>query len=232
MNLNSQRKLAGQSLHTINPMNNSVQPLALLMLLMAGILSGCALPGPTKTPAQKTYFLQSDETPNKSPSALSDSCALLRISSPVSSPGFTTSRMAYSVEPQRVDYFAYHEWVDSPAKMLATLIESQLDHRGLFRAVVKDSPDIRTHYRLDSELQRLLQIVDADKSWVVLEVKVKLIAVADHTLLNSRTFAYSEPASQANPEAGVAAANRAAQNFLDDLVTFLTETLDQTDCNQ
>lgn len=212
-------------------MNSPAQLLALLTLLTAGILSGCALPGPARTPPQKTYILQTGAPSIESPSAPSDSCALLRISGPVSSPGFTTSRMAYSVEPQRVDYFAYHEWVDSPAKMLATLIESQLDHKGLFRAVVKDSPDIRTHYRLDSELQRLLQFVDADKSWVVLEVKVKLIAVADHTLLDSRTFAYKEPTSQANPEAGVAAANRAAQHFLDDLLAFLEESLDPTECN-
>lgn len=213
------------------PMNKSRLLLAVLTLLMIGSLSGCALPGPAKESAQKTYLLQAGELSIKRPAVPSDSCALLRISGPVSSPGFTTSRMAYTNEPRRVDYFAYSEWVDSPAKMLAAMMESQLDHSGLFRAVVKDSPDIRTDYRLDSELHRLLQVVNADESWVVLEMKVKLIAIADHTLLNSRTFEYRETASQANPEAGVAAANRAAQQFLDDLVAFVTESLDQIDCD-
>ncbi len=142
-----------------------------------------------------------------------------------------TSRMAYTTEPRRLEYFAYHDWVDTPAKMISTMIESRLEHVGMFGAIVSGSPDIRTDYRLDSELQRLLQVFDTGGSRTILTIKVNLISVPDHSLLNSKTFDYVEPASGANPESGVAAASRAAERFLVDLAAFVSESVEQFDCS-
>ncbi len=212
-------------------MSKLEQRRGLSIAILACLLTGCSLPGPPISPAKQIYWLQGVEELNKGSLVRSGSCATLRISNSGSVPGFMTSRMAYTTEPKRLDYFAYHEWVDTPAKMITTMIESRLDHIGMFGAVVSGSPDIRTDYRLDSELKRLLQVFNTSSSRVVLTIKVNLITVSDHSLLNSRTFDYMEPASGANPEAGVAAANRAAENFLVDLAAFVSESVEQFDCS-
>jgi len=138
--------------------------------------------------------------------------------------------MAYREKPGRIDYFVYHRWADTPASMLRAMMESRLDEAGMFAGVVSGSPDVRTRLRLDSELQRLIQDFTGNTARLDLSIKVSLVDVASHALLGSKTFSYGEAAG-ADPEAGVLAANRAAQRFLTDLETFLTNAAGSVDCS-
>jgi ABC-type uncharacterized transport system auxiliary subunit len=137
--------------------------------------------------------------------------------------------MAYSTEPNRLDYFAYHEWIAPPAKMIASSMESRLQAAGLFSVVLVDSPDIRTDLRLDSEAQVLQQDFTGDGSTLNFTTRVNLVEVETRTLLGSETFSYREPAGE-NAEAGVLAANRAANLFLDDLTAFLAAAIEKIEC--
>lgn len=203
-------------------------PIAILMCL----ITGCSLPGASHGPAKQAYLLHVDHPASKSPvPAESTSCVTLRISPPQSAPGFMTSRMAYMTKPPRIDYFAYHEWVDTPARMLASTLESRLDNIGLFGAVVSGSADIRANYRLDLEVQRLLQVFDAETTYILLAVKVNLVDVSTRALLSARTFSYQETADGSNPEAGASAANRATERFVDDLVASLSTSFQTIDCS-
>lgn len=204
----------------------------LLTAVILSLIAGCSLPGPQQSTAKRTYLLQGIQEPDPAGAAVSRSCVILRISTPGSAPGFMTSRMAYTNTPQRLDYFAYHEWVDTPARMLASLIEGRLDSAGMFAAVVSGSSDVRADFRLDSEVTRLLQDFDAEGSKVILKVKVNLINVATRSLLSSQSFSYAETSNGSNPEAGVAAANHAAERFLVDLMGFVAESIGPLDCSQ
>jgi len=198
----------------------------LWLLVLACALSGCAMPGKTNIPTKQAYLLQAQADAREWEDSASRQCLSLRVSVPAAAPGFVTARMAYTTEAPRLDYFAYHEWVAPPARMLATLMESWLDDSGIFGSVVFGSADIRTDLRLDSDLVRLSQDFSGSASTLALVIKVKLVDVSTRVLLDVRTFSYSEPVAGAGPEAGAAAANRAVTQFLTDLAAFVATSLD------
>jgi cholesterol transport system auxiliary component len=138
--------------------------------------------------------------------------------------------MAYTKQPPRLAYFAYNEWVDTPARMVAAMLGEHLEASGLFRAVLTGSADIRTDLRLDSEIRSLQQDFNASGSTLFLEIKVSLIDVSSRSLLNARSFRYREPVDHEGPEAGAVAANRAADRFLTDLKQFVADTIGGLDC--
>jgi cholesterol transport system auxiliary component len=201
------------------------------LLALLPVLDACSLPGRAQAPSLQTYVLQASQAVKASAPAAARKCLSIRVSSPAAAPGFTTSRMAYTEQANRLDYFAYHEWVDTPARMLARLEAQGLDASGLFGAVLSGSPEIRTDLRLDSEMIRLLQEFTGSGNTLALDIKVTLVDVKSRSLLGSKRFSYSEAASKANPEAGVAAANRATDTFLADLLAFLEESIAPVACS-
>ena len=121
--------------------------------------------------------------------------------------------------------------LDTPAKMIASMIEARLDSTRMFGAVLSGSSEVKADLRLDSEVTGLLQDFTDGDSKVILKIKVNLIDVSDRSLLSSRSFSYAETSNGANPEAGVAAANHAAERFLIDLVKFIAESVEHIDCS-
>jgi len=194
-------------------------------------MAGCSMPGPKQESAKRTYLLQGTKTLHERSRADRQPCLNLRVSMPASAPGFGSTRMAYTDQPSRLAYFAYHEWVDTPARMLAAMLERRLDAGGMFRAVLTGSSDIRTDLRLDSEIITLRQDFNEDDSTVMLDIKVGLVDVSSRLLLASKSFRYEEPADTANAEGGVAAANRAADRFLSDLTDFVAAAISDFDCS-
>jgi len=200
------------------------------LVLVVLIAAACSFPGKQQAPARLTYLLQGSTTSASPPAAEARRCLSLRVSTPESAPGFGTSRMAYTKQPPRLDYFAFNEWVDTPARMLAAMMETQLDASGLLGAVLTGSADLRTDLRLDSELKWLQQDFSGGNSSLRLAVKLALIDVPNRKLLDSKTFSYTETANDATPEAGVAAANRAADRFLAELTTFVADAIAGLQC--
>ena len=203
----------------------------LLVAVLAVFINGCGgLPLQSQASAKRTYLLQSEATSGVSVAVDAGRCLSLRVSTPASAPGYGTARMAYTTESLRLDYFAYHEWVDSPARMIGTMMETHLEAGGLLGAVVSGSSDIRTDLRLDSELKSLQQDFKGAGSTVGLTIKVSLVDVSSRSLVNLKTFSYTETADGANPEAGVAAANRAMDRFLAELTVFVADSLARLQC--
>jgi cholesterol transport system auxiliary component len=194
------------------------------------MLVGCSFQGTKQTVVRQTWLLHDIEVAQNPARLIAKTCKSLRVNVPDSAPGFSTSRMKYSEEPNQLDHFAFHQWVDTPARMLAASIQHRLDGSNIFATVVSGSPDVKTDYRIDSEISGPLQVFEHGESHVILTVRVKLIDVPNRTLLDSRTFSYSEPAIAANPQAGVSSANRAVQRFLDDLSLFVSASMDKVDC--
>jgi cholesterol transport system auxiliary component len=192
------------------------------VLLMA---AGCGgLPGKSQGTPHRTYLLQGSGTPGISASATARHCLSLRVGAPAAAPGYGTARMAYTKAPQRLDYFAYHEWVDSPARMIGAAIGARLDASGLLGAIVTGSSEVRTDLRLDAELQRLQQDFTGAGSVLDLSIKVSLVDVTRRSLVSAKTFSYKEAAG-GDPETGVAAANLALERFLGELTEFVADSI-------
>jgi ABC-type uncharacterized transport system auxiliary subunit len=139
--------------------------------------------------------------------------------------------MAYTTQPPRLDYFAYHEWADLPARMFAAMIETRLDASTLLGTVVTGSSDVRTDLRLDSELKSLRQDFTGDHSTLALAIKVSLVDVSRRSLLHTKTFSYREASDGSGPDTGARAANRAADRFLAELMVFVADSIAGFDCS-
>jgi len=197
----------------------------LLILCALFLLSACSLPGKSPKPPRQFYLLQAGGGSNVAGVGSASPCLSLRISTPAAAPGFDTARIAYVNDPPRLDYFAYHLWVDPPARMLAAAMETRLDASGLFGAVLSQSSGIDTDLRLDTDLLRLQQVFSGSGSSVELVMKVVLVDLDSRELLGSRTFQYNETTNGANPTEGVDAAQQAVNRFLDDLVEFVAQAI-------
>lgn len=203
----------------------------LLIAALACCLAACgSLPTGQTATARQTWLLHGDSVSSTSAAADTRPCLSLRVSIPASAPGFGTTRMAYMSQPSRLNYFAFNEWIDTPARMVAAMMESRLEASGLLGAVMTGSSDVRADVRLDSEIKNLLQDFNGTDSSVSLMIKVRLIDVSSRSLLKSKIFSYSETADNASPEAGVAAANRAAARFLADLTVFVADSIAGFQC--
>jgi cholesterol transport system auxiliary component len=204
--------------------------LVIPVTVIALLICACSLPGNPKSTQKEIFILQDEKISPRPGNLASRPCLSLRISQPESAPGLNTARMAYRNDPNRIDYFAYNEWVASPARMIASLMENRLDESGMFGSIVSGSSDIRADLRLDSHVLSLYQDFTGETSTVLLSVKVNLIAVSGRTLMNSEKFSYRVPANERNAESGADAANRAAGQFLDDLTRFVSAALEPVKC--
>lgn len=204
--------------------------LFLFIAVSVMLTAACSLPGASKSTEKQAFVLRGEPFAPPPAAVTSRPCLSLRVSLPESAPGINTVRMAYSSEPNQLDYYAYNEWVATPARMLASLVETRLDASGLFRAVISGSSDIRTDLRMDWEVLSLQQDFSNGSSSVSLSVKVNVIDVAQRFLLESKTFSYRVPGAGENAEAGVGAANHAAEQFLGDLIRTLSATIKAVEC--
>ena len=211
---------------------NSLPRISLIFpLTVIGLLiSACGLPGNPKSTQKEVFILQAEQISSRPGNLASRPCLSLRIRQPESAPGLDTARMAYRTDSNRIDYFAYNEWVASPARMMAALMEARLDESGMFGSIVSGSSDIRTDLRLDSHVLSLYQDFTGETSAALLSVKVNLIDVSGRTLMNSETFSYRVPATERNAESGAVATNQAAGRFLDDLTNFISVAIDPMTC--
>lgn len=203
----------------------------MITIAMLAAMAACSITGSSHRTAKQMFVLQGIPATTGHPAAADRSGCSLRISTPASGGGLNTTRMVYSTEPNRLDYFSYHEWVAPPAKMIASLMETRLDAEGLFHFVISGAPDITTDLRLDSHLQTLQQDFRADVSSVNLSLKVSLVEVRSRNLIDSKGFSYRKTAKSADPEAGVAAANLAVEQFVVELSEFLETSITKATCS-
>lgn len=214
----------------MSQIRKSGRVILIAMALVA--LGACGISGAHRSAPKQLYVLQGMGTPTAKATTSSKPCFTLRINTPASAPGLNTARMAYSEEANRLDHFAYSEWVAPPARMIASAMEARLAASGHFNTVITGSPDVRADLRLDSEVSVLQQDFFSGTSSVRLTVRINLVDPSSRSLMGSKTFSYDEPAAGQNAEAGVAAANRATAQFLDDLVVFLGKTIEKSGCRE
>ncbi len=204
-------------------------PCALVCALVCSMLSACGslLPDPAPQPA--FYALESPPsaanaaTRMAAPLATPVAGLTLVVNPPHASPGFDSQRIIYVREPHKLEYFSHHEWVDTPARMLAPLIVSAIEGSGAFHAVVLTPSAAAGDLRLDTEIVRLQHNFEGVPSRVRLTVRAYLTDSTTRKVLATREFDEIVSAASDNPYGGVVAANRAVQAVLERLARFCAE---------
>jgi cholesterol transport system auxiliary component len=193
------------------------------------MLSACGglLPKPTPQPA--FYALESRPPPASAatrlamPAATPAAAATLVVNPPHAAPGFDSQRIIYVREPHKLEYFAHHEWVDTPARMLAPLIVTAVEGSGAFHAVVLTPSAAAGDLRLDTEIVRLQHNFEGVPSRVRFSLRAYVVDNATRKVLATREFDETVAAASDDPYGGVVAANRAVQAVLERLARFCAD---------
>ena len=192
-------------------------------------LGGCSLLSPTNAPSPVFYSLDTARSAASvpalafAPAQTAGATRILIINPPHAAAGFDGQRIIYVREPHRLDYFAYSEWVDPPARMLGPLLVARIESSGAFRAVVLTPSAATGDWRLDTEIIRLQHEFQTQPSRVRFTLRATLVEDKTRRVLAWREFEAVAPASSDDPYGGVVAANRAVQSVLEELSAFCAE---------
>ena len=223
-----------------NPGKRCPQTVAALMrtaarvaaLAMAvGGLSGCSSLLPAAEPPPAHYMLQgvpsrqaaAPQERTRAQGSAQTTAPMLVVNVPRAAAGFDSARIIYTRQPQRLEYFARSEWVDTPARMLAPLMVSAVAERGAFRAVVQAPSTAVGDLRLDTIVLRLQQEFGATPSRVRFTLRAQLIDDKTHRVMASREFEGLASAASEDPVGGVLAAQLAVQTVMDELAAFCAD---------
>ncbi len=194
-----------------------------------GLIGGCAsslLPKPPQQPAlyalndvasaQAIAPRAADPTTNPRPTLI--------VNPPRAAAGFDTPHLVYLRAPHQIEYFAYSQWVDTPAQMLAPLIVRAIERSGAFSAVLLAPTAAAGQFRLDTEVIRLQQDFGAAPSQARFTLRAVLLDSATRHVVAVREFDASVPAPSEDAPGGVSAANIAVQRVLGELAEFVAKS--------
>jgi len=190
-----------------------------LALILCGITLLAACSGLRTPPAQAVHLYALDARASV-PSRLVASDVVLALSMPRANPGFDTSQIAYQRQPHQIEYFALNRWLDTPAHMLEPLLFQSLEQSRGFSAVVRTPGLVTAKIRLDTELIRLQQDFTSKPSRVQLTLRAQLVDISAKRVLAVKVFDVIENATSDDAQGGVAAANLALKNTLDQVLDF------------
>ncbi len=198
-------------------------PPGVLPLVLGLSLAGCSSLLPKPAPQPAAFSLQgvpvTPALPGPSAPLLNaaSKAPVLVVHVPSAAPGFESARIIYTRQPQRLEYFAQSEWVDSPARMLAPFMVSVLDRSGSFRGVVLAPSAALGDLHLDTHMLRLQQEFGPARSQVRLSFRAQLIDNRSHLVLATRDFESTAASASEDAVGGVAAAQQVMQTVLLDL---------------
>jgi cholesterol transport system auxiliary component len=189
--------------------------------LLALTVAGC-LPTRTESPPTHTFRLTLD--PERTEARPADiNGPILLVSVPLAEPGYETTKMVYLKRPYELEPYAVNQWADTPARMVASLMNEVLSRTGTWRAVVPLPNSIRGDFRLDMYGFALQQEFMQDPSLVRVRGRAQLIDVRESRVVGTRAFETVENAPSGDAYGGVVAANKAVAALLDDMASWLNE---------
>lgn len=155
--------------------------------------------------------------------------SVLLITQPTAQAGFDTSRMAYLLRPYEVNYYAYNQWADTPARMLQRIMVENLDKAGPWSAVLQTPGAVPAQYRLDCDNLVLEQQFFSNPSRVRLALRAQIVETKTQSVLATRFFELFEFAPSDDPYGGVRAANHATAKLITDLAQWLDNVVQNVD---
>ena len=192
-------------------------------LSATGGLAGCASLLPTPPPAPAQFALDDLAQAEASAPMPPATGPTLIVSAPRAAAGFDTRRIVFLRQPHELEAFAYNQWVDTPAQMLAPLIAQAIERSGAFRAVLRAPTAATADLRLDTELIRLQHEFLVQPSRVRMTLHAVLVDTATRRVVAWREFDTSVPSASEDPYGGVLAANQAVKALLAELAAFCAQ---------
>lgn len=198
-------------------------------LLLPAAVSACSLVPKREHRTQTTFLLagnhpahEGSETPASGRSAVP---VTVLVSRPQARPGFDTPRMAYLPHPGEVRYYAFHEWADTPGRMLGPMAVEALERSGCCGMVIRAPGAVPGDIRLDIEDLALGQEFFSTPSVVRLSFRALLVDLRGRDVVAATRFEAVETAPSEDPQGGAAAAGRAARKALAELSEWVARSV-------
>ena len=200
----------------------------LILVVLSPGLVGCAsglLPKPAAQPTRLSLDdgVAADAAATASATTAPASAPTLSVDLPRAAAGHDTRDIVYKRRPQEVEYFAQHQWVDTPARMLAPLMVQALQRSGSFSAVTQAASSAAGSWRLETDAVRLEQDFTVSPSRVRLSLRVMLIDSSTRQVLGWREIGANVAATSDDPYGGALAARQATQQVLAELSRFCAQ---------
>lgn len=171
------------------------------------LLTGCSsLLGPSG-PAPVYYGLNA---PRAAGGSAIDQQLLVEV--PRASLDLDTTRVAVMQKPNAVEYYADVLWRDRLPQMLQALLVQTLNGSNRFRAAAAANSGLRADLMLMTDVTHFE--AQAYQGAVNVELTMRLVRAADRSIVATRTFATSVPASSSKFDDVVAAYDRATSDVL------------------
>jgi cholesterol transport system auxiliary component len=201
-----------------------VLALGLLLVLAVGLLlvSGCST-GLWPKPGATVKLLSIDDASDRpdvngastaTPTSAPSSALTLLVMPPRAAPGLDSRDIAWLRRPREIEFYALHQWADTPGHLLAPLIVRSLQRAALFRAVVSAPSAAATDLRLETELLTLQQDFSDSPSRVHLRLRATLVDTATRRVLVTQDLDAIALAPTEDAEGGAAAASLATREVL------------------
>lgn len=130
--------------------------------------------------------------------------------------------MVYSPSPFKRNVYNYYRWRVSPGDMTTDYLLRDFRASGLFRAIFSSSEYESTHFLLQGEVERFLEVDEGESSRAELSVNVTLLDTTQtdvtKQVIFQKSYVSSSPIAERTPGGLAAGMSKAMKKFSQDVI--------------
>jgi len=136
---------------------------------------------------------------------------------PDSNPVYNTTRIAFTMQPYQISYYAVSHWIQTPADMLTPLLMTTMQKTNRFKTVI--TPPFIGHYDYTLRTQIKTMLIDYTQCVPVMRINIQaqILSANSGRIMASREFSTAAPLPQKSPYGAVIAANRGTARLLTEI---------------
>lgn len=184
------------------------------------LLAGCSFLSPVKMGPDTGFVI--DQMPSHVKRVAQRHATFLAMR-PDTYPAYNTSRIAFTMRPHQISYYAYSRWIEAPADMYMPLIAKTLEKTHRFSAVVSPPYVGQYDYALMTQIKMFQVDYTVSPAMFRLGWQAQLLRARDGRLMASKEFNIAAPLPCKSPYGAAVAANDASAQLLGELASWVTK---------
>ena len=181
----------------------------LFYLLIVVLISGCSF----KQESIDSNSYSIDFSQNSKSYKKIDKSIL--IEEPLVNKSFNSRSIFYSTKPYLFEEYAKNRWMNLPSNMIHNSLLESFQASNIFSLVSQEETKVKYDYVLKTNVIKIYNEIDADKSYAVLKIKFDLLK--DEKLVKSFTYDKKVVVAQIKPYEFVNSLNKTLNEIIDDL---------------
>ncbi len=181
----------------------------LFYLLIVVLITGCSFK--QESIDSNSYSIDFSQN-NKSYKNIDKS---ILIEEPLVNKSFNSRSIFYSTKPYLFEEYAKNRWMNLPSSMIHNSLLESFQASNIFSLVSQEETKVKYDYVLKTNVIKIYNEIDANKSYAVLKIKFDLLK--DEKLVKSFTYDKKVLVAQTKPYEFVNSLNKILNEIMDDL---------------